>query len=234
MQARYYDPVTGRFMSNDPVGYTASNPVMSFNRYMYVNNNPYKYTDPNGEFLWGAFVGAAAEIAVQMVVENKGFSDLDYGRIGSSAAIGLVSGGVGGATAKLASHLGKAVVGTSSAMKPGVSRVLAEGTKGTISGASTAATSSTLTQLNDNGSVDLGKVGSDTVKGAVFGTVGGGAAGKVQSNANQKILGSSRAQRLWSNKQPGATAGNIAGNSVGAATSIADSVTSACDKSGGC
>lgn len=51
MQARYYDPVIGRFYSNDPVGYTSENPVMSFNRYMYVNNNPYKYTDPNGEFL---------------------------------------------------------------------------------------------------------------------------------------------------------------------------------------
>ena len=51
MQARYYDPVIGRFYSNDPVGWTPSNPVMSFNRYLYVNNNPYKYTDPNGEFL---------------------------------------------------------------------------------------------------------------------------------------------------------------------------------------
>lgn len=51
MQARYYDPVIGRFYSNDPVGYTAANPVNSFNRYMYVNNNPYKYKDPNGEFL---------------------------------------------------------------------------------------------------------------------------------------------------------------------------------------
>ena len=50
MQARYYDPIIGRFYSNDPVGFTPSNP-MSFNRYLYVNNNPYKYTDPNGEFL---------------------------------------------------------------------------------------------------------------------------------------------------------------------------------------
>jgi RHS repeat-associated protein len=51
MQARYYDPVIGRFYSNDPVGYTAKNPVMSFNRYLYVNNNPFKYTDPDGNFL---------------------------------------------------------------------------------------------------------------------------------------------------------------------------------------
>jgi len=47
MQARYYDPVIGRFYSNDPVGFTASNPMM-FNRYAYANNNPYKYVDPDG------------------------------------------------------------------------------------------------------------------------------------------------------------------------------------------
>ncbi|MEP1444751.1 MAG: RHS repeat-associated core domain-containing protein [Paraglaciecola sp.] len=45
MQARYYDPVIGRFYSNDPVGF---NNVHNFNRYAYANNNPYKYTDPDG------------------------------------------------------------------------------------------------------------------------------------------------------------------------------------------
>jgi hypothetical protein len=45
MQARYYDPVIGRFMSNDPVGFTN---VHTFNRYAYANNNPYKYIDPDG------------------------------------------------------------------------------------------------------------------------------------------------------------------------------------------
>ena len=47
MQARYYDPVIGRFYSNDPVGFSADKPMM-FNRYAYANNNPYKYTDPDG------------------------------------------------------------------------------------------------------------------------------------------------------------------------------------------
>ena len=46
MQARYYDPLIGRFYSNDPVGFTN---VHSFNRYAYANNNPYKYTDPDGK-----------------------------------------------------------------------------------------------------------------------------------------------------------------------------------------
>ena len=45
MQARYYDPVIGRFMSNDPIGFRD---IHSFNRYTYVNNNPYRYTDPDG------------------------------------------------------------------------------------------------------------------------------------------------------------------------------------------
>jgi len=45
MQARYYDPVIGRFYSNDPVGFSN---VHNFNRYAYANNNPYKYVDPDG------------------------------------------------------------------------------------------------------------------------------------------------------------------------------------------
>ncbi|MCG7556401.1 RHS repeat-associated core domain-containing protein, partial [Pseudoalteromonas sp. Of11M-6] len=52
MQARYYDPVIGRFYSNDPVGAMGhigrGNPVHGFGRYTYGNNNPYKYTDPDG------------------------------------------------------------------------------------------------------------------------------------------------------------------------------------------
>ncbi len=47
MQARYYDPVIGRFYSNDPVGFSAKEPML-FNRYSYANNNPYKFTDPDG------------------------------------------------------------------------------------------------------------------------------------------------------------------------------------------
>jgi RHS repeat-associated protein len=47
MQQRYYDPRTGRFWSTDPV--TAyEQPIASFNRYRYANNNPYKFTDPDG------------------------------------------------------------------------------------------------------------------------------------------------------------------------------------------
>jgi RHS repeat-associated protein len=47
MQQRYYDPGIGVFLSVDPV--TAyGNPVGQFHRYRYANNNPYRFTDPNG------------------------------------------------------------------------------------------------------------------------------------------------------------------------------------------
>jgi RHS repeat-associated protein len=49
MQQRYYDPTTGVFLSVDPV--TAyEQPITAFNRYRYANNNPYKFTDPDGRF----------------------------------------------------------------------------------------------------------------------------------------------------------------------------------------
>lgn len=51
MQARYYDPVIGRMYSNDPIGaseHLIEGNIQGFNRFAYANNNPYKYTDPDG------------------------------------------------------------------------------------------------------------------------------------------------------------------------------------------
>lgn len=47
MQARYYDPVVSRFLSHDPVQFSAKQPLM-FNRYAYVFNNPTNGYDPFG------------------------------------------------------------------------------------------------------------------------------------------------------------------------------------------
>ena len=47
MQARYYDPVIGRFLSIDPMPFMAAKPYM-FNRYAYTGNNPMNRTDPTG------------------------------------------------------------------------------------------------------------------------------------------------------------------------------------------
>ncbi|MDV8153465.1 RHS repeat-associated core domain-containing protein [Acinetobacter pittii] len=61
MQARYYDPILGRFTGIDPVDYKEDN-LHSFNRYAYANNNPYKYVDPDGNhplvYMLGVGLGA--------------------------------------------------------------------------------------------------------------------------------------------------------------------------------
>ena len=48
MQARYYDPVIGRFLSHDPVGFAQGGPGQ-FNRYVYAENNPINNIDPTGQ-----------------------------------------------------------------------------------------------------------------------------------------------------------------------------------------
>jgi len=48
MQARYYDPTTGRFVSVDPRPPVSGN-VFGFSRYLYVNGNPITRIDPTGE-----------------------------------------------------------------------------------------------------------------------------------------------------------------------------------------
>ena len=50
MQARYYDPVIGRFLSMDPVDFIGSGgDPRYFNRYSYTANDPINMIDPDGE-----------------------------------------------------------------------------------------------------------------------------------------------------------------------------------------
>jgi len=50
-RARYYDPVLGRFIQPDTIVPNPGNP-QALNRYAYVYNNPLRYTDPSGHWLF--------------------------------------------------------------------------------------------------------------------------------------------------------------------------------------
>jgi hypothetical protein len=68
MQQRYYEPTAGRFLSVDPV-VTDADSGRGFGRYHYAENNPYRYTDPDGRASWETVcvgtdcAGILAEIA---------------------------------------------------------------------------------------------------------------------------------------------------------------------------
>ena len=53
-EARYYDPTLGRFISADTIVPGVYDP-QSLNRYSYVQNNPFSYTDPTGHWGWNSF-----------------------------------------------------------------------------------------------------------------------------------------------------------------------------------
>ncbi|MEN8221195.1 MAG: RHS repeat-associated core domain-containing protein, partial [Pseudomonadota bacterium] len=59
-RARYYDPTSGRFISEDPIGYLGGD----FNFYRYVFNSPINLIDPTGEFVCGGFCIGGIIIAI--------------------------------------------------------------------------------------------------------------------------------------------------------------------------
>ena len=103
MQARYYDPLIGRFLAVDPVGVRTSNP-MSFNRYLYGSNNPQKYVDPDGRIIETAWDIAniamgAGSTAANIAAGNYGKAAIDAVGVVVDVAAMVIPGVPGGAGA---------------------------------------------------------------------------------------------------------------------------------------
>jgi RHS repeat-associated protein len=103
MQARYYDPVIGRFYSNDPIDAVShlSNEegIRGFNRYSYAVNNPYKYTDPDGKAICGGLcvigVGLAVGYAFDLAIEAIRGDENSTGNTAGNVATGGVVAATG-------------------------------------------------------------------------------------------------------------------------------------------
>lgn len=134
MNGRLYDPLVARFLNVDPY-VQMPDYSQNLNRYTYCLNNPLKYTDPDGEFIFTLLAaiipGAqpllpfalAADISwmtdyglqVAMNYANKQegwtgkdiwFKQIDWFDVGMSAVVGGVTGGYG-AELKAGKELGK-------------------------------------------------------------------------------------------------------------------------------
>ncbi|MCP4986322.1 MAG: hypothetical protein GY928_09765, partial [Colwellia sp.] len=86
-------PALGRFINGDPIGFRGGD----VNFYVYVQNNPVNFIDPEGEFAWftaaiGVFVGAAISAGQAWLNCGEGWD------IVKAAGIGALAGSVAGLT----------------------------------------------------------------------------------------------------------------------------------------
>jgi RHS repeat-associated protein len=106
MNGRVYDPLTASFFSPDPYVQAPDN-WLNYNRYSYCLNNPFKYTDPDGEFFFTAILGPAGAIidaacwgavingglyTVSVALSSGGFDNWSWKDFGYSCLNGAING----------------------------------------------------------------------------------------------------------------------------------------------
>lgn len=92
MNGRLYDPIVGRMLSPDNHIQMADY-SQNYNRYSYALNNPLKYTDPDGEFIFNMIIGAAIGVTTNGI-ENLINGEHFFKGWGKAAIFGAISGGV--------------------------------------------------------------------------------------------------------------------------------------------
>ena len=169
MRARYYDPQTGRFISQDPLGFDGGD----VNLYIYAANNPVLLIDPNGEFNWvGAGIG----------LFSGAISGFAAGAKAGNIKAGIL-GGLAGAAA--GTVVGLALPSASSGVGAAIGGAIAGAFGGGVGGG-------TATAISGGGALDIAKsVGEGVFVGAVSGAVGGAAGhlAKIGMGARAATLG---------------------------------------------
>ena len=104
--ARYYDPVLGRFMGVDPVGFQEDN-IHSFNKYAYGNNNPYRYIDPDGRIPVLVYALYVASVRGSIWLAQRQAGAIMAAEVAAGAATGAATGGISAAEGLAARGAGK-------------------------------------------------------------------------------------------------------------------------------
>ena len=154
MRARYYDPQTGRFISQDPLGFDGGD----VNLYIYAANNPVLLIDPNG--LWITTVIGAASGGLSGLM-----SGLQSGNVWAGVAGGVAGTLAGGAIGTFAGPLAARLAGAAAGSV--IAGAIAGGSGGAAGGAVAAAVSGdSISQGITTGAI------TGAITGAVSGPIG--------------------------------------------------------------
>jgi RHS repeat-associated protein len=185
MNARYYDPVTGQFVSPDTLVPDATN-LFDYNRYMYVRGNPLKYTDPTGHCVFGldtivcaiaaaaavgGVAGATVDLAKQVFWDEKSLEQVDWGEVAGSGVGGSVGGAVVAFAPPTAGLFTLAGFGAIGGVAGGQASAIAQATYDKFWGGREDA--SIFDMAVTNGFLDPAQVSVDALGGTIGGVTGG-------------------------------------------------------------
>jgi len=168
MQARWYDPGAGRFLSVDPLIRSAATP-QSANPYSYTENNPVNGIDPTGEsLLWS---GSSGRLTGSSYDPSDANGDGEGGDVKINFTYGTITTGDGGGSIA-GEEGGSAGGGGGGAGSAGDISIASRGSSGGTNGASPAPVTA---QSGNAGSADAQEAGgrNQTVWGG-SGTYGPG------------------------------------------------------------
>lgn len=92
LMARYYEPEQGVFTAYDPDPGDEDDP-QTMNGYNYANNNPVRYVDPDGNWVWMAVGGAFGAYSGYKYAKKRGYKGW---KMAASVIGGTAIGAVGG------------------------------------------------------------------------------------------------------------------------------------------
>ena len=87
MNARFYDPATGRFLNQDPLGFGGG----PDNLYSYAGNDPVNHVDPTGEFLFPLLAAATPYLLTAGAVATAGAGALAVAANNSDSFAGFLA-----------------------------------------------------------------------------------------------------------------------------------------------
>jgi RHS repeat-associated protein len=91
LQSRYYNPEISRFISRDDTSYHKDQTGINANLYVYANNNPVMYGDPNGHSVTSMILNIASSVLSLVFAVNPATGGIKFG---IAVGVGLFSLGV--------------------------------------------------------------------------------------------------------------------------------------------